>query len=230
MFVWENCQIGKQVGIEYKSGDRTIPHTRYQLILQSRQSHWHKHPPKPTVHFLCSTPHYFPSVHHSWHLLTVLSYTLQLMKPFCWLKTVVFQLYLHLSQLWVDLIPFSGRWHTFLSIFILFHWLFQVTFLSNSFSVLSGNRTTKQVCSRVQKYFIKLHKAGLPIPGRAPKMPEVSKRVSTIIFKNLSTQIAVVIWVWKLQKSSWLVWPLWELYATVFFKEKNWVQMYNLGE
>ncbi|XP_069700953.1 ZZ-type zinc finger-containing protein 3 [Periplaneta americana] len=33
-----------------------------------------------------------------------------------------------------------------------------------------GNRTTKQVCSRVQKYFIKLHKAGLPIPGRPPKM------------------------------------------------------------
>lgn len=33
-----------------------------------------------------------------------------------------------------------------------------------------GNRTTKQVCSRVQKYFIKLHKAGLPIPGRAPKL------------------------------------------------------------
>ncbi|KAJ9590878.1 hypothetical protein L9F63_016083 [Diploptera punctata] len=39
-----------------------------------------------------------------------------------------------------------------------------------------GNRTTKQVCSRVQKYFIKLHKAGLPIPGRPPKMPEVSRR------------------------------------------------------
>lgn len=33
-----------------------------------------------------------------------------------------------------------------------------------------GNRTTKQVCSRVQKYFIKLHKAGLPVPGRPPKM------------------------------------------------------------
>ncbi|XP_021941899.1 ZZ-type zinc finger-containing protein 3 isoform X2 [Zootermopsis nevadensis] len=33
-----------------------------------------------------------------------------------------------------------------------------------------GNRTTKQVCSRVQKYFIKLHKAGLPVPGRSPKL------------------------------------------------------------
>lgn len=33
-----------------------------------------------------------------------------------------------------------------------------------------GNRTTKQVASRLQKYFLKLHKAGLPIPGRIPKM------------------------------------------------------------
>ncbi|XP_015182795.1 PREDICTED: ZZ-type zinc finger-containing protein 3 [Polistes dominula] len=33
-----------------------------------------------------------------------------------------------------------------------------------------GNRTPKQVSSRVQKYFIKLLRAGLPIPGRGPKM------------------------------------------------------------
>lgn len=33
-----------------------------------------------------------------------------------------------------------------------------------------GNRTPKQVSSRVQKYFIKLSKAGLPIPGRGPKV------------------------------------------------------------
>ncbi|XP_063238162.1 ZZ-type zinc finger-containing protein 3 [Bacillus rossius redtenbacheri] len=32
-----------------------------------------------------------------------------------------------------------------------------------------GNRTPTQVCSRVQKYFIKLQKAGLPVPGRQPK-------------------------------------------------------------
>uniref|UniRef100_A0A1B6KSG1 ZZ-type zinc finger-containing protein 3 n=1 Tax=Graphocephala atropunctata TaxID=36148 RepID=A0A1B6KSG1_9HEMI len=32
-----------------------------------------------------------------------------------------------------------------------------------------GNRTTKQVCSRVQKYFQKLKKAGLPIPGNQLK-------------------------------------------------------------
>lgn len=33
-----------------------------------------------------------------------------------------------------------------------------------------GNRTPKQVASRVQKYFIKLAKAGLPVPGRLPKV------------------------------------------------------------
>ncbi|XP_036337181.1 ZZ-type zinc finger-containing protein 3-like [Rhagoletis pomonella] len=32
-----------------------------------------------------------------------------------------------------------------------------------------GNRTPQQVSSRVQKYFKKLHDAGLPIPGRRPK-------------------------------------------------------------
>ena len=32
-----------------------------------------------------------------------------------------------------------------------------------------GNRTAKQVASRVQKFFQKLHSAGLPIPGRLPK-------------------------------------------------------------
>ncbi|KAJ2462741.1 hypothetical protein GGI02_005396, partial [Coemansia sp. RSA 2322] len=31
-----------------------------------------------------------------------------------------------------------------------------------------GTRTVRQVSSRVQKYFIKLKKAGLPVPGRAP--------------------------------------------------------------
>lgn len=32
-----------------------------------------------------------------------------------------------------------------------------------------GNRTTKQVASRLQKYFKKLHSAGMPVPGRLPK-------------------------------------------------------------
>lgn len=32
-----------------------------------------------------------------------------------------------------------------------------------------GNRTARQVSSRVQKYFQKLHSAGMPIPGRIPK-------------------------------------------------------------
>ncbi|XP_025829618.1 ZZ-type zinc finger-containing protein 3-like [Agrilus planipennis] len=39
-----------------------------------------------------------------------------------------------------------------------------------------GNRTVKQVTSRVQKYFLKLYKAGLPIPGRIPKSAEKYKK------------------------------------------------------
>lgn len=38
-----------------------------------------------------------------------------------------------------------------------------------------GNRTLQQVTSRVQKYFVKLYKAGLPIPGRIPKSAEKHK-------------------------------------------------------
>ncbi|XP_060535499.1 ZZ-type zinc finger-containing protein 3 [Cylas formicarius] len=39
-----------------------------------------------------------------------------------------------------------------------------------------GNRTVHQVSSRVQKYFVKLFKAGLPIPGRIPKSGEKYKK------------------------------------------------------
>lgn len=39
-----------------------------------------------------------------------------------------------------------------------------------------GNRTHHQVASRVQKYFLKLYKAGLPIPGRIPKSGEKYKK------------------------------------------------------
>ncbi|XP_069497770.1 ZZ-type zinc finger-containing protein 3 isoform X2 [Ambystoma mexicanum] len=39
-----------------------------------------------------------------------------------------------------------------------------------------GNRTAKQVASRVQKYFIKLAKAGIPIPGRTPNVYLCSKK------------------------------------------------------
>ena len=39
-----------------------------------------------------------------------------------------------------------------------------------------GNRTLQQVASRCQKYFIKLSKAGLPVPGRAPNMTGMPKR------------------------------------------------------
>ncbi|XP_078264291.1 ZZ-type zinc finger-containing protein 3 isoform X2 [Rhinoraja longicauda] len=41
-----------------------------------------------------------------------------------------------------------------------------------------GNRTAKQVASRVQKYFIKLAKAGIPIPGRTPNVYLHSKKTS----------------------------------------------------
>nr|XP_029509241.1 ZZ-type zinc finger-containing protein 3-like [Oncorhynchus nerka] len=41
-----------------------------------------------------------------------------------------------------------------------------------------GNRTAKQVASRVQKYFIKLTKAGISVPGRTPNMCIYSKKVS----------------------------------------------------
>lgn len=36
-----------------------------------------------------------------------------------------------------------------------------------------GNRTPLQVQSRVQKYFLKLAKAGLPIPGRMPRIERI---------------------------------------------------------
>lgn len=37
------------------------------------------------------------------------------------------------------------------------------------------NRTVYQVTSRLQKYFLKLYKAGLPIPGPPPKTSERNK-------------------------------------------------------
>lgn len=39
-----------------------------------------------------------------------------------------------------------------------------------------GNRTTQQVASRVQKYFIRLAKSGLPIPGRMPNVAQYSRK------------------------------------------------------
>ncbi|XP_051855342.1 ZZ-type zinc finger-containing protein 3 isoform X1 [Antechinus flavipes] len=42
-----------------------------------------------------------------------------------------------------------------------------------------GNRTAKQVASRVQKYFIKLTKAGIPVPGRTPNLYMYSKKQSS---------------------------------------------------
>ena len=42
-----------------------------------------------------------------------------------------------------------------------------------------GNRTAIQVQSRVQKYFLKLHKAGLPIPGRLGNKAKVKAKQSS---------------------------------------------------
>nr|XP_033772105.1 ZZ-type zinc finger-containing protein 3 isoform X3 [Geotrypetes seraphini] len=42
-----------------------------------------------------------------------------------------------------------------------------------------GNRTAKQVASRVQKYFIKLTEAGIPVPGRTPNLYMYSKKSSS---------------------------------------------------
>ncbi|XP_064616211.1 ZZ-type zinc finger-containing protein 3-like [Liolophura sinensis] len=41
-----------------------------------------------------------------------------------------------------------------------------------------GNRTLQQVASRVQKYFIKLAKAGLPIPGKVPHLSAYNRKAS----------------------------------------------------
>ncbi|XP_007885452.1 ZZ-type zinc finger-containing protein 3 isoform X2 [Callorhinchus milii] len=41
-----------------------------------------------------------------------------------------------------------------------------------------GSRTAKQVASRVQKYFIKLAQAGIPVPGRTPNLYLSSKKAS----------------------------------------------------
>lgn len=43
-------------------------------------------------------------------------------------------------------------------------------------AIALGNRTTQQVASRVQKYFIKLARAGLPVPGRTPTLTSLTRR------------------------------------------------------
>lgn len=45
-----------------------------------------------------------------------------------------------------------------------------------------GNRTPLQVQSRVQKYFIKLQKAGLPVPGRTYNFTQYSNNRKVILF------------------------------------------------
>ncbi|CAK1548203.1 unnamed protein product [Leptosia nina] len=47
-----------------------------------------------------------------------------------------------------------------------------------------GTRTPIQVMSRVQKYFNKLAKAGLPIPGRAPKQNRIPRDKKHVLYKK----------------------------------------------
>ncbi|KOB73436.1 putative zinc finger, ZZ domain containing 3 [Operophtera brumata] len=46
-----------------------------------------------------------------------------------------------------------------------------------------GTRTPVQVMSRIQKYFAKLAKAGLPIPGRAPK-GQINSKMKSVYYKK----------------------------------------------
>lgn len=50
-----------------------------------------------------------------------------------------------------------------------------------------GNRTPKQVASRVQKFFQKLYTAGLPVPGRLPKANKIRipKNKNSKILKSI---------------------------------------------
>ena len=43
-----------------------------------------------------------------------------------------------------------------------------------------GTRTTQQVASHSQKYFIKLANAGLPVPGRMPNMARYTKNKKVV--------------------------------------------------
>jgi len=43
-----------------------------------------------------------------------------------------------------------------------------------------GNRTPKQVASRTQKYFIKLQKMGIPVPGKPPSMTGYLNKINNV--------------------------------------------------
>lgn len=77
-----------------------------------------------------------------------------------------------------------------------------------------GNRTTTQVASRVQKYFIKLIKAGIPVPGRHP---------------NVKAGTAYNRWVQPRRRTSGISNRLTQLQTSTFFRHK-FPAFYNLGE
>ncbi|GIY40021.1 ZZ-type zinc finger-containing protein 3, partial [Caerostris extrusa] len=53
------------------------------------------------------------------------------------------------------------------------------------------NRTPVQVASRVQKYFIKLLKAGMPIPGRMPNLQYLKKPKRKNVIRNQASTFLV---------------------------------------
>lgn len=53
-------------------------------------------------------------------------------------------------------------------------------FLCDSFNTHRYTNFFFQVASRVQKYFIKLAKSGLPVPGRMPNLPRTGMRVCMV--------------------------------------------------
>lgn len=48
-----------------------------------------------------------------------------------------------------------------------------------------------QVASRVQKYFIKLTKAGIPVPGRTPNLCMYNKKVCAVVLKKKKISVTL---------------------------------------
>lgn len=55
-----------------------------------------------------------------------------------------------------------------------------------------GNRTTQQVCSRVQKYFKKLHKAGLDVPATSKRYGRQKVSETNFVFILLSLTLLLL--------------------------------------
>ena len=51
------------------------------------------------------------------------------------------------------------------------------------------SRSMRKVASRVQKYFIKLAKAGLPVPGRLPKVNVMHSKKPRKVIKCVAMSV-----------------------------------------